>query len=335
MAPQRLAASSLFQLNLLLWATVPSDSDRHLRSVLLDRGYTALTIEQPLPANNQARSRIQLAKTDIRLNPTPDLVLVNSTDQRYVLVELKPDSFGPDTSQAEQLRGILVAAQDITRRGMNIAFGTAEVCYIVPHDKVELMTSTIATCQASLVEEGFSKCPASVLGIEVNDDGVFLTRIADTDAHTIAANLEPREKIINLESGQDPRPLYIIPWMPNADSEDLAALREKLRSILTAEVGKAELGSSTVSYSSILGKISPVYLKWENRSSRVGELHAEVGNTISAIFGEDARVVRRLSDVSLIVDSNADRAELLDACRTANLSRGLPPGAQLSLLKDE
>ena len=327
-----LAKSSLFQLNLLLWATMPCAPTSPIRSALLDWGYTALSIEQRLPANANARSRIDQAKADIGPNPTPDVVLVNTNLERFVLVELKPDSFGPDTTQAKQLRGLLVAAGDITRRGMNIASGTAEVCYVLPHEKVPLLTTTASNCKTSLEMEAFPTSPISVVGIRVDTDAVFLTRQTDVDSDTIAANIDSVVKVLDLTPGEDPRPLYIIPWIPNADSQDLSALREKLRAILTAEVGKAKLGSSTVPYNSILAQISPVYLRWEDRTSMVGELHSEVRNTIDAIFGADTRVVRRTSDVSLLVDSNADRADLLESCRTANLRRGLSPGAQLSLL---
>ena len=150
MANHALEGSSLFQLNVLIWATIPQPSCAPVKPILRDLGCCLFSIEQPLQASIRQRVSLQARTLSVSMEPVADALLENAGSSRFVVTECKPSSFGVESDQTRQARGLILAGSDIMQRGLPITAGSAEVCYIVPGGDIGAMEATLISLRAEL-----------------------------------------------------------------------------------------------------------------------------------------------------------------------------------------
>lgn len=314
---------------------MPGPAGVNNNALLATRGYTIRSLEQRLPAPLTERERIMAISEPTAVEPVADIVLLNEARNRYVIVECKGSSFGINAAprNTRQARGFIAAGGDITRRGLGITTGSGEVCYVVPHPEQNAQSATLAECSAQLRNASIATCGTSAIGIELRNDGVWLVGSDDAGSDSVAAALPPNEVLLPLTSpDDDPTPLYIVPWLPGSDGEELDVLREKLRSAVFARLGQAEVGSMTMEYDDLLADVSfGVYQVWENRQSLKGEVHSTVGRIVARFWGDDPRVKVQKTKAIVTIESPEDREALLERVRKARFNKTKADGFQISL----
>ena len=121
--------------------------------------------------------------------------------------------------------------------------------------------------------------------MEVRGDGIYLRaghRIPGSN--DLPAAVAPEQRVLESEAADDPRPLYVIPWIPESEDEDLGALREKLRSQLLSQIGRSQLGELNFRFDDLLDEVSlGVYGLWRDRGSLRGQVNTTVGSIVSAL----------------------------------------------------
>jgi hypothetical protein len=146
--------------------------------------------------------------------------------------------------------------------------------------------------------------------------------------------LIPEQKVVSVTAEQDPRPLYVIPWIPDGqDSNDLEAFKEKIRAKLLSWLGKAAIdGSAALNFEELLNDVSRgVFQYWGDKSSLFGRVFPTVEKLVRIFFGDDTRVTIGRREVTVTLKSERDREELMEHIRTVGLPEKLPEGVQLPL----
>ena len=323
----------LFQLNVLLWAAMPQPDGAPVIPVLHQAGYTLFAIELPLDASTTERALITGSDPKINPNPVPDAVFIHHARATLVLVECKPDSFTRESERAPQGRGMIAAAGNIKLRMPGTIGSLAEVCYLVPMDAAVAMDTTLMTLLSEVSAQGFAGCPTSPVGVFVKSDGVYLGLTARPQGSAyMPSRLIPERCVVAVSAGQDPRPLYIIPWIPGAeDPTDLLAFKEKIRAFLLSSLGRAPIGTVTaLSFGDILDGVSRgVYQQWRDRRTMEGGVFSKVASIIALLLDDDTSVVIRRNEVRVRLDSEGDRQHLLEHVRMRGLAPNFPDAVQL------
>ena len=318
MAPPQLAEQALFQLNLMLWAAMPAPKEAAIRPVLHEKGYAVFSIEQRLTPPLTERAILTAASPAIRIAPVADLMLVNGLRHHYVIIECKRSSFGTSTGAAEQARGFIAAGGGITRRGLGITSGSAEVSYLLPKDSQGLQRETLSQCCEQVKAADIAACTTSVLGIDVRDGGVYLIGDSSAGEQSLSADIAPEARIRGLAEGEDPRSLYLIPWMPDSEDQDLEVLGQKLWAETLARLGASRPGTLELAYEELLDAVSfGIYRTWEDNPSLRGQVYLQVGAIVGRLFGADTRASTRSDRVIVTTDTDDDRLELIERVRKA------------------
>ena len=333
MANRALESSSLFQLNVLIWATLPQPPCAPVKPLLRNLGYSLFSIEQPLEASIGQRVSLQGQNPPVSVAPVADALLEHVGRTHFVVIECKSSSFGVESDQTRQARGFIVASSDIMQRGLPITANSAEVCYVVPGHDIDGMEATLLSLQAELQAGATQSCQVGSVGVTIRNDGVYL--VADHKARgggTLPQDIAPEQRVLEAESDEDPRPLYVIPWIPESGDEDLSALREKLRSQLLSRIGRSPIGIVSLPFDELLDEVSRgVYGLWRDRKSLRGQVNTTVGRIVRSLTDGIDGVNVGTAEVHLSLGSEKERQVLMEHIRVADLPPKLPEGRQLPL----
>lgn len=333
MADLALERSSLFQLNVLIWATLPQPSSSPVNPILRNLGYCLFSIEQPLDPSIAQRANLQSRMPSVSVAPVADVLLDNPGQSHLIVMECKSSSFGIGSHQVRQARGFILAGSDVMRRGLPITERSAEVCYVVPGTDTDAMEETLVSLQVELQADVTQVCGVGAIGVTVREDGVYLR--AD---HRISGGgrlppvVAPEQRVLKTEPSDDPHPLYVIPWIPESEDEDLSALKEKLRSQLLSQTGRSRLGELNLRFDDLLDEVSQgVYGLWRDRRSLRGQVNTTVGGIVSALTDGHQAVTVRSGELALTLTSEDERRDLMEWIRTADAPPAIPEGRQLPL----
>lgn len=148
---------------------------------------------------------------------------------------------------------------------------------------------------------------------------------------TLPAVLHPEQIIMDLGQEDDPRPLYLVPWIPDSQDVDRVELREKIRSRLLARIGTASLGTLDWRYLDVLSEVSSgLYDEWEDLGSLKGRVFPVISTILQRLLGRDSRVTPLSNEVRVKIESESDRRELIERVRKATLRASSRKGTQLS-----
>jgi len=334
MVDSTLTRDNLFQLNILVWASFPHPIDAPVTPVLRNAGYILWSIERPLNAGVAELARLRKT-TEIQPNPVVDAVFEHARTNTYVLVECKPSSFGVNSEWAPQARGMIVAGGNAASRlGLSVG-AVAELCYLVPADDAQATDTTLATLAAEVSGQRFVACPTGSLGLSIKADGAYLGLLSQPrGVAQMPQMLIPEQRVIAVRANQDPRPLYIIPWIPDVvDDTALEAFKEKLRAQLLSWLGKASIGGQvTLQFEDLLYEVSRgIFRIWRDRDSLHGRVFPIVASIVNSSFGGDGRVGIGTRAVVANLNSEKDREDLMEQVRTAGLPEKLPEVLQLRM----
>ena len=333
MADHALESSSLFQLNVLIWATFPQPSSAPVKPILHNLGYRLFSIEQPLEPSIMQRESLQALRPHVSMAPVADALLENAGRSHFVVTECKPSSFGVESDQTRQARGFILAGSEIMHRGLPTTARSAEVCYVVPGTNADAMEETLVSLQAELQASRTQVCGVGAVAVTIREDGIYLR--ADHRARgggSLPPAVAPEQRVLETEADSDPRPLYVIPWVPESEDEDLSALREKLRSQLLSNIGRSSLGEVKLRFDDLLDKVSlGVYSLWRDRRSLQGKVNATVGSIVRALTDGHQAVTVRTAEIALSLGSEEERRALMEQIRIADVPPEVPEGRQLPL----
>jgi hypothetical protein len=271
-----LASDPLFQLNSLLWLAQPLPSGSDVTPLLWERGFAVYALAPLLTLPPDVRLKLQDAGLPHQGSTRPDVVLRRERDRRHAMMENKGKSFGPKSSTAEQARTLLVAsgpraAEILGLRPTDV--GRSAAAYLVASASAQQMRETLRTLRKELQSAGIESGETPVVAIESDSQAVYL--IADSDARDFFG-LDERLAFLAVEAGNDPRPLYFIPYDPDCqqDPEQEAfckrVLFERIQATVLGAAGRA-LPPATVPFEAerLLDDATwGMYGVWDNTDTR-------------------------------------------------------------------
>ena len=328
-----LERSNLFQLNVLIWATFPQPPGAPVKPVLRNLGYCLFSLEQPLIPSIEEQAILQAREPTVTMAPVADVLLEDTRRSHLVVVECKASSFGVESDKARQARGFIYAGSHIARRSLPTTPSSAEVCYIVPGTEADAMEGTLVSLREELQTGGTQVCGVGAVAVTIREDGIYLRADHRTrGGGSLPQAVAPEQRVLETKDGGDPRPLYVIPWIPGSQDEDLSALREKLRSQLLSHIGRPSLGEVKLRFDDLLDEVSlGVYGLWRDRASLQGQVNATVGNIVRALTDGHEAVTVRTAELALTLDTEEKRRALMEQIRTADVPPYPPEGHQLPL----
>lgn len=335
MASSDLSSDNLFQLNTVIWASFPQPVGAPVTPVLKNSGYDLFAIEKPLDASLTEKTQLNKVDLEIQPNPVADVVLFCAKDHSYPIIECKPSSFGLCSGWTPQARGMVVAAGSVASRLGVSGRSVSEMCYLVPADDTQSTDATLVTLQSEIVTKGLRASPTGVLGLSVRADGVYLGLTSQPQGLAqLPLTLIPEKRVLSIVPGQDPRPLYVIPWIPDVSgTNSLDAFKEKIRAMVLSWLGKTRTdGSMTLGFEELLNDVSRgIFQYWGDKSSLCGRVFPTISRIVRILFADDVRVTVNKGAVTVALKSGSDRDELMEKVRTVGIPEKLPEGVQLGL----
>ncbi len=231
----------LFQLNLMIWLSFPMRAGKYT-PIFRASGYELYRIAPPIPLSMGVVARASTATPPLDMveRPAPELVLRHNEVPRLLTVECKASSFGPDRKQARQAIGLI----SLTGPHMASVFGldtpeqwAAHALFAVTHPQQDDMESCLEALSQRMQAARIEPIPSTSCGIELRDDGVYLL-FARPDR--MPFSIVEDVKVVTLEPGEDPRPLYVIPLDPSINAQDEYGQRvveERTRTALAYLIG--------------------------------------------------------------------------------------------------
>jgi hypothetical protein len=279
--PERLS-DNLFQVN--LWMLQPPNLT-NVRPLLREAGYRLYAVERELPIPVSLREKMKKAGIAIRQNPQPDVVLV-AEGSEFLLVECKSKMFGVktdgDDGHIKQARSYMLQVPKVLKESLGgVLVSGSHLAYMCCHDSSQKQSLGLNALAAEMKKAGVEVVSKCVIRLSSSVKGVSIEPVCAGDAlpRPLARLVGKRRRRLLVlptdRSGNDPRPLYLIPWMPNTepDKQDDYNIRVFKNRILAATVtkfGRSKVGDPVlVDVEETLRDITRgVYDLWRNKAAR-------------------------------------------------------------------
>lgn len=223
MKAEQLIRDPIFQLNLLLWMAKEQPPAGYVtKPVFYENGFRVVYIENPFPLPQATITAVQQSQREISLGPEPELLLGRMADKVALYFEAKANSFSSESTSCIQARGHLLAAGAAFAEVM-APLQSCLLCYVLPEDKRELMTSCLQELSSDLRSGGLSPGSHSTHGLAVVQQNLHYIWDQTFQAHT---GVEGTSAVVlsGLSEDTDPSPLFLIysdEDYPDAQNHDL------------------------------------------------------------------------------------------------------------------
>lgn len=294
MTEQPFRQTPLFQLNLLLWLSMPAGGD-WITPIFWNSGFETYTvgasIRVPIEAQIQANSLG--IRNSIASSVAPDLLLRDESRRTLMTIECKANSFGPASDNTSQALGILACTGPYVADYFGIPQPiqwTAWGAYAVPHPNQGLMSQTLIFLAKQLNTAGIDQCTATAFGIDVTADGVYIDL---SELPQLPLNVAGRQRVMKLETDEDPRPLYLIPLDPSIDAQDeygKQVVQERLRAAFASLVAtRLDQSSFVITWEELMTEAIQVWPIWKDRGS-TRNLLSQTKTYVRRILSEISRL---------------------------------------------
>lgn len=199
----------LFQLNFILWQTLPVPRSFVKRALFHEAGYRVNLISPKLPLPVAIRERLSVSTLDFQDSASPDEVLRQSNGKQYLLVECKRSSFGPDSTTAKQAVTLLLLNKEALSEALGFPAATdldGLLTYVTNSEQIELMMDTLGKLRVLIEDSGFETIDSSCLGIRIDSTNSVYLVIDKSCAAKLGIDEKGDIKVIEGDIETDPRP---------------------------------------------------------------------------------------------------------------------------------
>lgn len=275
----------LFQLNLMLWLTWPAPPIGTLRPIFLKDGFSLRAIGPAFEMPLEIRAMAGSAGIPFQGRVGPDVLLEHKQRKLFLPIECKVSSFGPDkpidnkNNPVNQANALLSATGFYLADYLGLpapATWRSFLLYSVSGGQEAAMYTTLEKLIERMRVVPIDSTKASAIGIYINNDGIYLKPAFSSNIPITGLQESSLGgvRVLEIKEGQDPRPLYLLPWDPSigpGDDYERRILEERVRSALTALIGsRMDLPSFTVSLDEILQTALEFWDMWHDRQATAG-----------------------------------------------------------------
>lgn len=224
--PSELIADPLYQVNLIIWMLQPS-TGTPVNCILHAAGYKLRDIEPPLPLPLELANKLQ--EDGIRFaNPVSPDLLVESSAKEFVPIECKRTMFGSQPqegqgdSQIRQARSLLLQTPPVLADALGLQHSdirSTHILYVSRDDPSKPQTAGLSELSSELQSSGYRTAP---FGLRLKISGNAVVVVGGYEPGSIPPGIGSQISTSGVEvhelgdGSTDPRPLYLIPWMPGS-----------------------------------------------------------------------------------------------------------------------
>jgi hypothetical protein len=250
--PIELIADPLYQVNLIIWMLQPS-TGTPVNCILHDAGYTLRDIEPKLPLPLELANKLKEDRIPCT-NPVSPEVVVESRAKEFVPIECKRTMFGSQPqegqgdSQIRQARSLLLQTPPVLADALGLQhtdIRSTHILYLSRDEPSKLQTAGVSELASELRSSGYRTAPFGLLGLRISGNAVVV--VGGYEPGTLPSAIASRISTSGVQAhdlgdgSTDPRPLYLIPWMPGgvSESDDYseAAFGNRMLSAAVAVIG--------------------------------------------------------------------------------------------------
>jgi hypothetical protein len=199
----------VFQLNLLLWMAKEQPRQNYrVKPLFYENGFKIVYIEMPFPIPEETVKVASDSDLNIRIAPEPELILGRDNDKKALYFEAKANSHGPDSSNAKQAMGHLVATGPVFAEVLT-PLELCLLCYVLPEEKRALMSECLSVLSDRLIQGGLTPGLFSTHGLVV--EGNHLEYKWDQAfVEYLGINGDGVSIMDEIEDDTDPSPLILL-----------------------------------------------------------------------------------------------------------------------------
>jgi hypothetical protein len=204
-----IVADPVLQLNLLLWMTreQPEESYR-VRPIFFKAGFDLWDIDATFTLPEAVIAQIQNKNLPVKVNPSPDLRLRNTSQSKALYIEAKKSSFTPESSNSEQARAHLLAAGPLAIENYK-PITEIVLAYHTPEDQRAGMDTCLDKLSNELLENGLKTARFSSCGFKVQENSIQYIP-GEATAEMLGISAQPVNLIANIDKETDPSPLLLL-----------------------------------------------------------------------------------------------------------------------------
>lgn len=240
---------------MVLWSLklLPGDNILQVRPILQEAGYYLLGINRRVILPQLDNLKSFLPSID---PPVPDIWLRHKSDNTNVIIELKSQGFGLDSSNINQIKKILIASYDLAKSiGSKDKEKVPGYVIVMAPLLDSKMVDTLDALREEISNHSISSAPATVIGLYHEKDDYLWKCPTPSSLPGPLLEVLPRPVTVvssmgfgrEGEDAKDVIPLYIIPWMPGVDSnasslisDGLASLTGRILTYVQEKIGNAK-----------------------------------------------------------------------------------------------
>jgi len=244
-----LCGDPLFQLNLAIWLAQSKPEDFSIRPVLYQSGFRIFSIGPLLALPPDTRLMVKGSKIDCNDGAKPEIILEADNRSKILIMECKRSSFGGSSSTASQARTLLLLSGPIISEVLATGVRSSAkgiLGYLTRSEHSIRLEDTLSELTKEMKQMNLDTGDYGCLGIRANDTGILL-EYSDKMKSLLNFQIIAPMKILTLEEGTDPRPLYLIPYDPNVEQSEAEQafcrriLYERFLSYILSKVGPANV----------------------------------------------------------------------------------------------
>jgi hypothetical protein len=218
----------------MIYLALRAPGESPLRPILREEGFSIQAVNPLLPLPLQTGVLAREAGFNLLQAPTPDFLLANQDRHVILIIECKLSSFGPDLMRRDSQQAMSFLALNGPHVADFMGWSNPDrwkthLLYIVTGGSEELMDNTLKKLSEHLRTTRISPSSFNAVGVDVREDGIYLV---PAHADGVLECLKEDIKVLELEEGENPRLLYLIPLDVNINRRDEygnRALQERIR----------------------------------------------------------------------------------------------------------
>lgn len=274
---ERLCNDPLFQLNLVIWLAQPKPEGFPIKPIFYQSGFSIHSISPPLALPPDIRIITTESSLDLQDGAKPELILIDNNRTKLILIECKKSSFGISSTTSKQARTLLLLAGPIVSEVLGLGKRSSAkgiLCYLTKSDQLQSLENTLLALTQELQKLKLEPGDYSGLGISLSEQALSL-EYSERVKDLLGLNAKSPIEIIRIDKDTDPRPLYFIPYDPNAQSNEEQSfsrrvLYERVLGYVLSKIGPAIIPSNiTFTTDEILSSVTfGIYEIWDDNEAK-------------------------------------------------------------------
>jgi hypothetical protein len=285
----------LFQLNLVLWLSWSFPTDSTIDPIFFRAGYRLSSIETELTVPPGSSLILRDSNIGVSRAARPEAILEHQEHQLFLTLECKASSFSPQSSTAKQAVALLTLngneLSDLLGKPHSEIWNGI-LTYVSVQGQGNNLMSTLQDLSITLARCGIATPQIASLELSHQRDGIYIMSVPGSTSLP-NVDLSRRRRVLQLNPNEDPRSLYLIPYMPGGEHErDSIAEQEfgeRMRLAVAMLFGHLNEQQHDYDLDEVIGRTIQVWHQWRNEPQKTN-IRDHARHFIRSVFRDIQKV---------------------------------------------